>query len=73
MSGTAVWEDITQMDEIKRTTGPQTTNGRRWEVQLSAIPPPRWLELFKVSGESSAKALATESTPRRRKRTGSND
>jgi hypothetical protein len=58
LSGTAVWEDITQMDEIKRTTGPQTTNGRRWEVQLSAIPPPRWLELFKVSGESSAKALA---------------
>lgn len=45
------------MDEIKRTTSPQTTNGRRWEVQLSAAPPPDWLELFKVSGESSARAL----------------
>lgn len=46
-----------QVDEIKRTTGPQTTNGRRWEVQLSAIPPGEWLGLFKASGESSAKAL----------------
>jgi hypothetical protein len=45
------------VDEIKRTTGPQTTNGRRWEVQLSATPPGEWLELFKASGESSAKAL----------------
>lgn len=50
-------EAITQVDEIKRTTGPQTTNGRRWEVQLSGIPPGEWLQLFKVSGESSAKAL----------------
>lgn len=50
-------EGITPVDEIKRTTGPQTTNGRWWEVQLSAVPPPDWLELFKVSGESSAKAL----------------
>ena len=48
---------ITALDEIKRTTGPQTTNGRRWEVQISSIAPPAWLELFKVSGESSAKAL----------------
>ena len=54
---TAGREDITQVDEIKRTTGPQTTNGRRWEVQLSATPPGEWLDLFKVSGESSAKAL----------------
>ena len=54
---TASREDITQVDEIKRTTGPQTTNGRRWEVQLSATPPSEWLDLFKVSGESSAKAL----------------
>ena len=57
ISGTAGWEEITQADEIKRTTGPQTTNGRVWEVQLSGTPPGRWLELFKVSGESSAKAL----------------
>ena len=48
---------ITQVDEIKRTSGPQTINGRRWEVQLSATPPIEWMALFKVSGESSAKAL----------------
>ena len=45
------------MDEVKRTTGPQTTNGRRWEVQLSATPPVEWMDLFKVSGESSARAV----------------
>lgn len=50
-------EEIAQVDEIKRTTGPQTANGRRWEVQLSAAPPGGWLELFKVSGESSTKTL----------------
>lgn len=47
----------TRLDEIKRTSGPQTTNGRRWEVQLSATPPGEWLDLFKMSGESSAKAV----------------
>lgn len=41
-------------NEIKRTTGPQTTDGRRWEVQLSATPCGPWLEVFK---ECSAKAL----------------
>ena len=46
-----------QVDEIKRTTGPQTTNGRRWEVQLSATPPGEWLALFKVSGEATAKVV----------------
>jgi hypothetical protein len=48
---------ITQVDEIKRTSGPQTINGRRWEVQLSATPPIEWMALFRVSGESSAKAV----------------
>lgn len=48
---------ITQVDEIKRTSGPQTINGRRWEVQLSAPPPIEWMALFRVSGESSAKAV----------------
>jgi hypothetical protein len=43
--------------EIKRKTGPQTLNGRRWEVQLSATPSVEWMALFKVSGESSTKAL----------------
>lgn len=47
----------TQVDEIKRKTGPQTINGRRWEVQLSATPPIEWMALFRVSGESSAKAV----------------
>ena len=46
----------TPVDEIKRTTGPQTTNGRRWEVELSGVPPNEWLQLLRVSGESSAKA-----------------
>jgi hypothetical protein len=50
-------EVTTQLGEIKRTSGPHTTNGRRWEVQLSGIPPAEWLELFKVSGDSSARAL----------------
>ena len=40
------------MDEIKRTTAPETRNGTEWEVQLSAIPPREWLELFRVSGRS---------------------
>jgi hypothetical protein len=47
MSDLAEREDIAQVDEIKRTSGPQTTNGRRWEVQLSATPSGAWLELFK--------------------------
>jgi hypothetical protein len=42
-------------DEIRRTTGPQTLNGRRWEVQLSGEPPAGWLALFRLSGESSTK------------------
>jgi hypothetical protein len=54
MSDTASREDIAQVDEIKRTSGPQTTNGRRWEVQLSASPSGAWLALFK---EFSARVL----------------
>mgnify|MGYP003580328672 CR=1 FL=1 len=45
------------MDEIKRTTGPQTPNGRRWEVQLSATPSSEWMHLFRGSREASEKAL----------------
>ncbi len=41
------------IDDIKRTTAPETRNGRQWEVQLSAIPVREWLEFFKLSGESS--------------------
>ena len=47
---------ITHADEIKRTTSPRTTNGTRWEVQLSATPPREWLDLFKLSGEVSKTA-----------------
>jgi hypothetical protein len=57
VNDTAGREDITHVDEIKRTSGPQTTDGRRWEVQLSGTPPGPWLQLFKVPGESSARAL----------------
>ena len=56
VTDTPGWNEAMQTDVIKRATGPQTTNGRRWEVQLSATPPVEWMELFKVSGESSAKA-----------------
>jgi hypothetical protein len=49
---------LTRMDVIKRTTGPETTNGSRWEVQLSVAPPPEWLEFFKQSGDASATATA---------------
>lgn len=57
VAGTAVRKKVPHADEIRRTTGPQTTNGRRWEVQLSATPPVEWMDLFKVSGESSARAV----------------
>jgi hypothetical protein len=47
---------------IKRTTGPQTTNGSQWEVQLSATPTAEWLEFFRQSGEASASLIIS---PRR--------
>jgi hypothetical protein len=47
----------TGVDGIRRTTGPQTTNGRRWEVQLSSTPSTEWMDLFRASGEASTKAL----------------
>jgi hypothetical protein len=46
-------ETTTEADEIKRTSGPQTTDGKRWEVQLNATPSREWRELFKTVGESS--------------------
>jgi hypothetical protein len=45
------------MDEIKRTTGPETRNGTQWQVQLSGPPAREWLDLFKLSGESSPTAV----------------
>ena len=43
---------LTQMDAIKRTSAPETINGSRWLVQLSAVPPREWLEFFKMSAKS---------------------
>jgi len=41
------------IDDLKRTTPPETRNGREWHVQLSAEPSREWVEIFKRSGESS--------------------
>jgi hypothetical protein len=46
---------MTTMDEIKRTSGPQTTNALRWEMALSGVPTRQWLALFKASGDPTAK------------------
>ena len=56
MSGMAGPAAITHLDEIKRTTGPQTTDGKRWEAQLGAIPSREWLDLFRISAGSSSTA-----------------
>jgi hypothetical protein len=45
---------------IKRTSGPQTTNGSRWEVQLSAVPSREWLEFFKTAGGPSLPAASPQ-------------
>ena len=46
------------MDDIKRTTAPETRNGSQCEVRLSAIPSRAWLELFTLSGESSVTSVS---------------
>jgi len=55
---------LTRTDVIRRTTGPETTNGTRWEVLLSATPPPAWLEFFKQAGGASGSS-ATAPRPQR--------
>ena len=55
---------LMRTDVIRRTTGPETTNGTRWEVQLSATPAPAWLEFFKQAGGASASS-ATAPRPQR--------
>jgi hypothetical protein len=57
VSNSAGSTGLTRTDVIRRTTGPETTNGSRWEVQLSAPPPPAWLEFFKQSGGPSASSV----------------
>ena len=54
----------TGTDAIRRTTAPETANGSRWEVQLSAVPSREWLEVFKGAEEGPAPATAAP-TPRR--------
>lgn len=47
-------------DAIKRTTAPATTDGSRWEVQLSAVPPREWLQFFKMIPGESGVALSPQ-------------
>ena len=54
VSGEVGPEAIADAEEIKRTSGPQTADGKRWEAQLSATPSREWRDLFKTSGESSS-------------------
>ena len=53
MSGDGEPRAVAEVDEIKRTSGPQTTDGKRWEVQISSTPSREWRELFKTVGEPS--------------------
>jgi len=64
VSKTTGHSGLTRTDVIRRTTAPETTNGSHWEVQLSAPPPPEWLQFFKQSGGASA-ASATAPRPQR--------
>ena len=57
MASTLGGNGSARADEIRRTSGPQTTNGRRWEVPLSDSPTAGWLVLFKASEEASDKVL----------------
>ena len=57
MSAPAEREVVAEKEEIKRTSGPQTTTGKRWEVQLNGTASSQWLELFRTAGESSARTL----------------
>ncbi len=53
MTAEGTTEAIREADEIKRTSGPQTIDGKRWEVQINATPSREWRELFKTVGEAS--------------------
>src|SRR5688572_22723906 len=47
-------------DVIKRTTAPATTDGTRWEVQLSASPTREWLQFFKMVPNEAAGAPSAQ-------------
>ena len=51
-------------DVVKRTSGPTTTNGTRWEVQLSTVPSPAWLAFFAQAARASV-VSATAPRPQR--------
>src|SRR5204863_8701841 len=55
---------LTRTDVIRRTTGPETTHGSRWDVQLSATPPCAWLEFCRQARGASA-FCATAPRPQR--------
>ena len=50
---------------IKRASAPATADGTRWEVQLSAVPSPQWLEFFKQTEEASSSSGGASPRPRR--------
>lgn len=50
---------------IKRTSAPVTADGTRWEVKLSGVPSPAWLEYFKQAGDASGSSAATAPRPQR--------
>jgi hypothetical protein len=54
MSGETEREATIEADEIKRTSGPQTTDGKRWQVQINATPSREWRDLFRTIAESSS-------------------
>jgi hypothetical protein len=51
-------QPVTYMEDIKRASGPRTSDGTRWEVQLSGIPSREWLDLFRASGDTSKVAMS---------------
>jgi hypothetical protein len=60
MSEISIERRPSRTDVIKRTTGPSTTDGTRWEVQLSAAPSRDWLQLFKTVPTEAAGAPAPQ-------------
>ena len=50
---------------IKRASAPATTDGTRWEVQLSAVPSPPWLEFFRQAEGASPSSSGEPPRPRR--------
>jgi hypothetical protein len=60
MTDTTAERAPAQTDTIKRTTAPATTDGSRWEVQLSGVPTREWLQFFKMIPGASGTALSPQ-------------